>query len=327
MQTRSFLHILGVDLGGGKGKKTAVATLRIDPREGSATITDIAPRAGALPLYDTGLLGLLGGFGAGTLVCIDAPLTLPPCLRCQVPVCPGQEKCVDVGVVEMRRISNAGGLGRAGDRHQALNSGSSTGKLFGDRDLRRGKPPVTPYTQRATEVHLLFDRGLAPREALGQGTGPLAARAAHLTRALAGHFRLNENLIEVSPKATLTALGFTRPYKKHLYERQTRAEILEALAPELRFGPGVWREVCVQNDHLFDAVICAFTGYLWARDGWMDQEAGRLAVSADGWIWVPPAKNLTSGQSGQGAATATGKDRYVAARDEVPAVQRAAFKV
>ena len=49
--------------------------------------------------------------------------------------------------------------------------------------------------------------GIAAREGLGQGTGPLAARAAHLVRALADRFTLNENLIEVYPKATLVALG------------------------------------------------------------------------------------------------------------------------
>lgn len=269
MKKRSFLHVLGVDLGGGKGKTTAVATLRVDPRDG-ATVTEISPRAGSRPLYDSALLSLLNGFGDGTLVCVDAPLTLPPCLRCQVPVCPGQEICVDPAVVAMRHIAGA----------QATDL---------DRDERRGKPHVTPYTQRPTEVHLLHDRGLAPREALGQGTGPLAARAAHLVRALADRFRLNENLIEVSPKATLMALGFLRPYKKHLHERATRTHILEALSPDLRFGPGVWRELCVQSDHLFDAVICAFTGYLWARDGWTEGDRASHALARDGWIWVPPA--------------------------------------
>ena len=283
MKKRSFLHILGVDLGGGKGKKTAVATLRVDPREGRATVTDIAPRAGALPLYDTTLLGLLGGFGDGTLVCIDAPLTLPPCLRCQVPVCPGQEGCVDAAVIEMRRLASA--AESAGERH-----------------LRRGKPSVTPYTQRVTEVHLLCERGLAPREALGQGTGPLAARAAHLTRALADRFRLNENLIEVSPKATLTALGFVRPYKKRLGERQTRAAILDALGPDLAFGPGVWREVCVQNDHLFEAVVCAYTGYLWARDGWVERDSTSQAPHRDGWIWVPPVESALADTSQRAVA-------------------------
>jgi hypothetical protein len=265
---REFTYTLGVDLGGGKGKKTALATLRSDPE--GATVTEIAPRGGAMPLYDTALIDTIRSFGPDTLLCVDAPLTLPPCLRCAVPVCPGQEDCVDGAVVEMRAIS-ASGLG-------------------GER-FRRGKPPVTPYTQRTTEVYLAHRLGIVPREALGQGTGPLAARAAHLARALADRFRLNHNLLEVYPKGTLAALGFVRPYKKHLKERETRAEVLEALSGELRFGPGVWRELCIQSDHLFDAVICAFTGYLWARDGWTVPEAFTGAPEArlrDGWIWLPP---------------------------------------
>ena len=280
MKRRSFLNILGVDLGGGKAKTTAVATLHVDAKE-CATVTDLSPRSGAVPLYDRALLELLSGYGDETLLCIDAPLTLPPCLRCQVAVCPGQEACVDPGVVEMQRLASHSGAGRAG---------------------RRGKPPITPYTQRVTELHLLHERGLTPREALGQGTGPLAARAAHLTRALADRFRLNDNLIEVTPKGTLTALGFTRPYKKHLHEREMRARILDALAADLRFGPGVWRELCVQSDHLFDAVICAYTGFLWARDGWTERDRASQEFQRAGWIWVPPAGAAVVDEGSEAAA-------------------------
>jgi hypothetical protein len=49
----------------------------------------------------------------------------------------------------------------------------------------------------------------------------------------------------------------------------------------------VWRERCVQSDHLFEAVICAYTGYLWARDGWT-APAPLDALVGDGWIWTPP---------------------------------------
>jgi predicted RNase H-like nuclease len=279
VKRRTFLHVLGVDLGGGKGKKTAVATVRVDPH-GGATVVGVAPRPGAAPLYDAALLEMLRGFGDGTLLCLDAPLTLPPCLRCRVDVCPGQEACVDPAVIAMRRLVAGGGASALGDRDRR-------------RDDRRGKPSITPYTQRVTELHLLHQRGLAPREGLGQGTGPLAARAAHLVRALADRYRLNENLIEVFPKGTLAALGFARPYKKHMHERQTRAYILEALAPELSFGPGVWRELCVQSDHLFEAVICAFTGYLWARDAWSAPDAMAALVHHDGWIWIPPAPDAS----------------------------------
>ena len=75
------------------------------------------------------------------LLCVDAPLSLPPCLRCQVPVCPGQERCVDPAVIEMRRLG-----------------GAITDPT---RDHRRGKPAVTPYTQRPTEVYLRERRGIS----------------------------------------------------------------------------------------------------------------------------------------------------------------------
>jgi hypothetical protein len=285
---RKFQHVLGIDLGGGKSKKTALATLRVDGR--SATVVDIAPRTGAAPFYDPTLLDTIRGYGDETLLCIDAPLTLPPCLRCTVPVCPGQQLCVDPSVVEMRAIA-AELAAEAEARHDAPTTSVGL-SLRANRDTRRGKPSITPYTQRTTEVFLAWSAGIAAREGLGQGTGPLAARAAHLARALADRFSLNQNLIEVYPKATLAALGLGTPFKKHLREREGRARILESLSGELRFGPGVWRELCIQSDHLFEAVICAFTGFLWARDGWAlpayasaRDEAARLR---DGWIWTPP---------------------------------------
>lgn len=286
---RKFQHVLGVDLGGGKSKKTALATLRVDGR--SATVVDIAPRTGAPPFYDPTLLDTIRGYGDETLLCIDAPLTLPPCLRCTVPVCPGQQLCVDPSVVEMRALA-----AEAAEARQLEDASPARG----GRDMRRGKPSITPYTQRTTEVFLACSVGIAAREGLGQGTGPLAARAAHLVRALADRFTLNENLIEAYPKATLVALGLGAPFKKHLRERETRARVLESLSDQLRFGPGVWRERCVQSDHLFEAVICAFTGFLWARDGWSlpaytsaRDEAARLR---DGWIWTPPLTAVTAAQ-------------------------------
>jgi hypothetical protein len=295
---REFVHVLGIDLGGGKGKTTALATLRVDGR--NATVVDIAPRPGALPFYDATLLETIRQYGDETLLCIDAPLTLPPCLRCAVPVCPGQEACVDAAVVEMRALAS-----------EARTPARGVGYRAPSRDSRRGKPPITPYTQRVTEVHLSHRLGIVAREGLGQGTGPLAARAAHLVRALADRFTLNENLLEVYPKATLALLGLGSPFKKHLRERETRARILEGLSGELRFGPGIWRERCVQSDHLFEAVISAFTGFLWARDGWVLPDGAEAtgdrmdgARLADGWIWTPPASAAAAPGTQKSAAEA-----------------------
>lgn len=257
----SFRRFIGVDLGGGRGKKTALAVLE---RSGEGvTVTRLAPRAKEAPLYDKALVAAIRERAEGAMVCVDAPLTLPPCLRCTEPACPGQEACIDAEVIAMRAL--AGGV------------------PADQRDHRRGKPIITPYTQRATDLYLR-KRGLLARETLGQGMGPLAARAAHLVRALAPHFRLNDNLIEVYPRATLELSGFHEPYKKRI---DRRIDILAAL-PDLSFGPGVWREECRQSDHVFDAVLCAYTGYLRERDGWTISPLAADQLDPQGWIWVPP---------------------------------------
>lgn len=258
---QSFTRFIGVDLGGGKGKKTALAVLERS-RDG-VTVTRLSPRPKEAPLYDGALVSALVGLAGNAVLCVDAPLTLPPCLRCTEPVCPGQPACVDSEVVSMRALA---------DREPQ-----------NGRDHRRGKPAITPYTQRATDLYLR-SRGIIARETMGQAMGPLAARAAHLVRALARGFRLNHNLIEVYPRATLELLGFRQPYKKRV---DRRIEILAALG-DLSFGPGVWREECRQSDHVFDAVLCAYTGYLRARDGWQISALAGDSIDPQGWIWVPP---------------------------------------
>ena len=227
------------------------------------TVTRLAPRAKEAPLYDKALVAAIRERAEGAMVCVDAPLTLPPCLRCSEPVCPGQDACIDAEVVAMRALAAA----------EARDS----------RDHRRGKPSITPYTQRATDLYLR-KRGLFARETLGQGMGPLAARAAHLVRALAPDLHLNHNLIEVYPPATLELLGFSEPYKKRV---DRRIDILAAL-PDLTFGPGVWREECRQSDHVFDAVLCAYTGYLRQRGGWQISPLAADPIDPQGWIWIPP---------------------------------------
>ena len=159
-----------------------------------------------------------------------------------------------------------------------------------------GKPLTTPYTQRASEVVLHRRHGILPRETLGQGMGPLTARARYLVQSLRPTFRLDENLIEVYPKATIHQLfgaRMARGYKRQTADHRVRLGIIERLADEarLRFArrPRNWPEFCDQSDHLFDAVVCAYTAWLWARDGWTLPEADREVFDADGWIWFPDA--------------------------------------
>jgi predicted nuclease with RNAse H fold len=224
-----------------------------------------------------------------TVAAFDAPLTLPPCVRCRLP-CPGVDACVVPVVVWMRRHGP----------NLIVRTGRSD----------PGKPAVTPYTQRATE--LLLERAtLQPREALGQGMGPLAARATYLRRALSPRLRLHENLIEVHPRATLIRLFGDRDERRTRHgsatqtwdQRKLILERLGAIVAGLEFDR-VWPDLVVRNVHVFHAVVSAFTAYFWAREAWQGpadllQGASDLAPVVDelgdlwredGWIWAPPRR-------------------------------------
>lgn len=307
----SSRRFVGVSLGGGRGKTTAVARLELGPDlgpdspDGPSKLTLAEARVrwghrgggeidtsddGEAPFRDDVLLRWIDRWvDATTVAAFDAPLTLPPCVRCRLP-CPGVDACVVPVVVWMRR------------------HGPSLIVRTGRSDP--GKPAVTPYTQRATE--LLLERAtLQPREALGQGMGPLAARATYLRRALAPRLRLHENLIEVHPRATLIRLFGDRDERRtrHGSATQTwemRKQMLERLGDivaGLEFDR-VWPDLVVRNVHVFHAVVSAFTAYFWAREAWQgpaDLLRGASELTAvvdelgdlwleDGWIWAPPAR-------------------------------------
>jgi predicted nuclease with RNAse H fold len=291
---RPFARFLGVDLGGGKGKTTAVARLELRP-SGPLEVVEVDTARGREPWYDEILIDYLHMHAKDAAVAIDAPLTLTACTRCVLPVCPGVGACVDPAVVWMRTVGAQLSVVQVDERDQIVAVGRNT--TVG-RATPAGPPPrkpvITPYTQRATEVVLHRVHGIMPRETLGQGMGPLTARASHLVKALArSGYKLNQNMIEVYPKATITKLfgaPAAREYKRRADTWETRAMILERLAGELEFSPKsrMAREKCLQSDHCFDAVMCAYTAYLWAKDGWTLPEEHRDMFAIDGWIWTPP---------------------------------------
>jgi predicted RNase H-like nuclease len=261
---RDFQTFVGVDLGGGKGKNTAVARLARVPDGGVRVVFVDTRDAAGQNFYDAALIDYLAALPADTLLAIDAPLLPSVCLRCRLPRCSGVSQCEDPVVAWFREHGPVDGV-------------------------RGGKPAVTTYTQRACELVLARRHGILPRETLGQGMGPLTARAHYLRRALERRYQLNGNLLEVYPKASIHALFgalAARRYKRHTETWRTRAQMLEQLAGVLRFE--VWREGCLNNDHCFDAVICAYTGFLWASQSWQLPEQDRAVFEQDGWIWFPP---------------------------------------
>jgi hypothetical protein len=286
---RRFTTFVGIDLGGSRGKTTAIAELRKTP-DGVA-VTAAWTRAGkAAPWLDQALWDYLSTVGDNAVVAVNAPLTQPACGRCTRPVCPGVEACVEPAVVWLRTEGERLLAGEAAS--EETGNGAAGGAIVSTDPAGPAtrRPKLQPYNHRATEVVLAYQRGLAPTTSLGNAVGPVAARAGQLRRRLAGcGFALNENLLEVSPAATLTALigrRRARTTRRDADAWAARATFLEgagdlSFAATSRFA----REDALRNVHAFDALIAGYTAYLWNRDGWQLPPGG--AFDDDGWIWTP----------------------------------------
>lgn len=285
----SFSRFLGLDLGGIRGKTTALAEL---VTHGSgAMVTRVALRDHGQPWTDDTLAAeLLSLPPTTTAIAIDAPLTHHACGRCVRPTCPGAAKCDDPAVQWLRAAGQAAVPGASIQRAE-LAQGTSRPLALRSSD-QPARARLVPYAHRATEVSLV-EAGLLPLGRLGGANSPIAARARHLVRRLAGAgFSLHENLLEVSPQATVTALfgpRKARGRKRDADPWHTRAEILARL-PELTFAPSsrLAREDVLRNDHCFDALISAYTAFRWAKDGWQLPARDRELFETDGWVWAPP---------------------------------------
>jgi len=290
---------IGIDLGGARGKTTAVARLSRAPGdEPGVVVEEVSARRNGLEAWrDEVLVDYLTALGDGVVIAIDAPLTSPACTRCQEAVCPGREDCVDRAVVWLRTAGAS--MARAAQLSDSERIAAVPMSTIGRTATALRPLPSqpahapTPYVHRCTEIELHYQRGLVPRDAVGRGTGPVAARGAHLRRLLRGHgFELNRNLVEVSPRATVRALfdaDAARGYKRDADPWKTRAGIVEGLA-DLRFALSsrLSKESVLQNDHCFEALLSGYTAYLRSRDHWRMPEEEAELFADDGWIWAPP---------------------------------------
>ena len=189
---RAFSRFVGVDLGGGRGKTTAVAELRMAPA-GGAEVIEVATRAGKLPWTDDTLIGRLAIPDPERVIAVDAPLTQTACGRCERPVCPGTEACADPAVVWLRTTGRA--LDAEGRRPRR-----SGGRARATARSQSPQARLAPYAHRATDVVMTYQRGLLPLSSLGAANSTITARAGQLRRRLRGAgYQLHGNLLEVSP--------------------------------------------------------------------------------------------------------------------------------
>jgi hypothetical protein len=285
---RRFTTFVGIDLGGSRGKTTAVSELVRTP-DGVAVRQASTRATGAAPWLDPALWDYVSTLGDDAVVAINAPLTQPACQRCTRPVCPGVEACVEPAVIWLRTEGERLVAGEAASEGTVSAGGTST-SITSDTTSKRPRIRLQPYMHRATEIVLAYQRGLVPTTTAGTAVGPVAARAGQLRRRLAGcGYTLNDNLLEVSPPATLGALvgrRRARATRRDADAWAARATVLEGFgdltfAPTSRFA----REDALRSVHVFDALIAGYTAYRWSREGWTLPAGG--VFDDDGWIWTP----------------------------------------
>jgi hypothetical protein len=298
----AYQTFVGIDLGGARGKSTALALLSRSTDTGSSVglaggvrVESVHMRAeDGSPWADDTLLDYLTRFSPDTTaIAINAPLTTPACVRCSLERCPGYQECSDPATVWLRTVGQElQAQAVLSDRNRI----AAMPQVSGFREPSPLPPAAAhrlpPYTHRCTEVELHFTRRLLAKEHLGQASWAIASRAAHIRRALASaDFEINQSLLEVSPRCTIQALfgeNEARSYKRDADPWQTRAAIVEGMST-LSFSTGsrLSREDVLRNDNCFDALVSAYTGFLWARDSWTMPEGSPF--DEDGWIWAPPA--------------------------------------
>ncbi len=311
--TRDYSTFIGIDLGGARGKTTAVAILALEPKTGRPSVQRVSardPDHADAPWNDENLLSMIASQvekadgASGVCIAIDAPLTAPACVRCIQPVCPGQNECVDQATVWLETVGSqqVEAAIEAADQIAIARPQSTVGRHEGPRPESFGT--LFAYVHRCTEIDLHYRRGLFPKQSLGQGTSSVANRGQHLRKRLAAlGFELNANLIEVSPRATVHALigeHHARGYKRDADPWSTRAAILDGIgagtrsaddsgSDVLRFAPAsrFSREECLANDHCFEALLSAYTAYLYSRDNWQMPASPDTPWTDDGYIWAP----------------------------------------
>jgi hypothetical protein len=248
-------RFLGLELGG--SRRTAVVAIDYFPAEGKVFLAESAIHLHGTKdeTADEALVRTVNRLEPD-LISVDAPLTFPPCLTCELGDCPGAFACPKESVKWMREESER-------------------------RRWSKAKFPP-PYTHRPVD---LLMRGkwqedaplpLPSDEAFGSSRAPLAARISYLRRLFAC-----KKLLESNPRFAMAGIAdwynvSTRELRRCRdmeYGAENRFTILNKLA-ERSSVPGLPHVFLYMTDVVglskelsaFDALLCALMGLFSTLD-------------------------------------------------------------
>lgn len=238
-------RFIGVSLGGGKTDKACVAIVEYYPKHKKVFLSRLVEKIKSDEVHsaDFKIQEIIAQYhNEIDSISFDVPFRLPHCLNCTTG-CQGIESCPESHVQWMWNYT------------RKLHKKKKPRKLF------------TPYTQRCVEMYLSseLEEPFILQHAMGANSAPLLARAMYIKR------RLTVPCIEVFPKLSLWRIGRSlNVMKSHLLFHkhaiggdESRKAILHALSTHsVAFVYDQDVKLMIENNHAFEAFICAFTGFL-----------------------------------------------------------------
>jgi hypothetical protein len=226
---------------------------------------------------DERLVEILTHAGPFAEVFIDCPLTVPPCVACQRPRCPGAVQCDDVSVAYMLAIS-------------------SKVRRRGARKAR----PVNPQSQRLWDVlQLSHGPGERLEPSYSANLAPLVTRARTLQKrlnALPVPVILKEtqipNALECLRSPLKLAASTRQDYRGFETGHDRRRQILTRMI-ERGWIEAAWDmemfDLVARSVEAFHAFMSAWVAAMHAAG--LSLRAPREYIDSEGWVYLPQVES------------------------------------
>ncbi len=268
MQDARKVKVAGIHLAGPNSNKTTLVIMTGRLGEGNLKIASVYDRIGALQkLFSDDRLFDLLRTQRPDRVMIDSPLTVPPCVSCVRPSCPGVNACEDIAVAYMQMLVES---------HQG----------------RRRKRPLNPQTQRIWDVKEWFRWQPSLQEpTYSANKAPLVVRAMTLQKrlnSLAEPIQLRETSVPHAMSHLVEQLHLDQDlaYEYRAFEvgRKRRLMHLQAMS-ERGYITGAIDEAVVGSVEGFSAYMAAFVAAL-DLEGLCTRPQNSFYLE-QGWVYLP----------------------------------------
>ncbi|MCX6127770.1 MAG: hypothetical protein NTX25_01740 [Proteobacteria bacterium] len=268
MQAEKTVKVAGIHLAGPSSSKTTLVIMTGQLGEGNLKITAVLDRMGSLHrlFSDDRLFELLRNEHPDRVM-IDSPLTVPPCVACTRPSCPGVDACEDIAVAYMQKLAESAAA-------------------------KRRKRPMNPQTQRIWDLKEWFTWHPSLQEpTYSANKAPLVVMAMTLQRRLNSLSRpiiLEETSVPHAVSCFVEQLGLLSElaYQYRAFEigYERRYDFLQALVKHGQLCPDRIHEAASSLES-FSATVSALVAALHMQG--LCKVTDSDFFRQQGWVFLP----------------------------------------